>query len=149
MAYSQGYTMCGPLAIALAFRHPNKTGKQVILSGTSRLDGWYPEELTVIGKLTPETFAGSPIESEYKRLSPNPKKFGAMIEKVKALDARPFGWSDEDVQRSEEHTSELQSLMRNSYAVFCLKKKRHIKNETRDSDTTKQPITHTEPQDHN
>src|SRR3546814_9333450 len=35
-------------------------------------------------------------------------------------------------QRSEEHTSELQSLMRNSYAVFCLKKKKskttHLKN---------------------
>src|SRR3546814_3352691 len=29
------------------------------------------------------------------------------------------------VQRSEEHTSELQSLMRISYAVFCLKKKKH------------------------
>src|SRR3546814_10696290 len=28
------------------------------------------------------------------------------------------------VHRSEEHTSELQSLMRNSYAVFCLKKKK-------------------------
>src|SRR3546814_10501486 len=28
--------------------------------------------------------------------------------------------------RSEEHTSELQSLMRNSYAVFCLKKKKHF-----------------------
>src|SRR3546814_965630 len=27
------------------------------------------------------------------------------------------------LRRSEEHTSELQSLMRNSYAVFCLKKK--------------------------
>src|SRR3546814_8136567 len=27
--------------------------------------------------------------------------------------------------RSEEHTPELQSLMRNSYAVFCLKKKKH------------------------
>src|SRR3546814_2902367 len=27
--------------------------------------------------------------------------------------------------RSEEHTSELQSLMRTSYAVFCLKKKKH------------------------
>src|SRR3546814_1603792 len=27
-----------------------------------------------------------------------------------------------DEERSEEHTSELQSLMRNSYAVFCLKK---------------------------
>src|SRR3546814_10023187 len=30
------------------------------------------------------------------------------------------------IVRSEEHTSELQSLMRISYAVFCLKKKRHI-----------------------
>src|SRR3546814_6399175 len=29
--------------------------------------------------------------------------------------------------RSEEHTSELQSLMRNSYAVFCLKKKKKTK----------------------
>src|SRR3546814_3570629 len=32
--------------------------------------------------------------------------------------------ADED-QRSEEHTSELQSLMRISYAVFCLKKKKN------------------------
>src|SRR3546814_8870893 len=31
--------------------------------------------------------------------------------------------AQEGRQRSEEHTSELQSLMRNSYAVFCLKKK--------------------------
>src|SRR3546814_3081360 len=30
-------------------------------------------------------------------------------------------------ERSEEHTSELQSLMRISYAVFCLKKKTHHK----------------------
>src|SRR3546814_9337694 len=32
--------------------------------------------------------------------------------------------------RSEEHTSELQSLMRTSYAVFCLKKKKHKHNNT-------------------
>src|SRR3546814_3757878 len=32
--------------------------------------------------------------------------------------------------RSEEHTSELQSLMRISYAVFCLKKKKTHNNET-------------------
>src|SRR3546814_3625196 len=29
-----------------------------------------------------------------------------------------------DIQRSEEHTAELQSLMRTSYAVFCLKQKK-------------------------
>src|SRR3546814_6527428 len=33
--------------------------------------------------------------------------------------------------RSEEHTSELQSLMRISYAVFCLKKKKQKNKETR------------------
>src|SRR3546814_6604316 len=33
--------------------------------------------------------------------------------------------TDHGMQRSEEHTSELQSLMRISYAVFCLKKKKH------------------------
>src|SRR3546814_2076426 len=33
-------------------------------------------------------------------------------------------------QRSEEHTSELQSLMRISYAVFCLKKKHNTKKRT-------------------
>src|SRR3546814_10181996 len=32
---------------------------------------------------------------------------------------------DEDAIKSEEHTSELQSLMRISYAVFCLKQKTH------------------------
>src|SRR3546814_8844902 len=34
------------------------------------------------------------------------------------------GWSSVRSWRSEEHTSELQSLMRISYAVFCLKKKK-------------------------
>src|SRR3546814_4452856 len=34
-------------------------------------------------------------------------------------------------QRSEEHTSELQSLMRNSYAVFCLKKKKYNSTHTK------------------
>src|SRR3546814_4263248 len=40
--------------------------------------------------------------------------------------AHPFEHGDQVVARSEEHTSELQSLMRISYAVFCLKKKKII-----------------------
>src|SRR3546814_9583852 len=40
------------------------------------------------------------------------------LHKVGAADTEP-------VERSEEHTSELQSLMRISYAVFCLKKKKN------------------------
>src|SRR3546814_4709173 len=39
-------------------------------------------------------------------------------------------------RRSEEHTSELQSLMRISYAVFCLKKKKKTKTKTTEAKTT-------------
>src|SRR3546814_4790286 len=44
--------------------------------------------------------------------------------------AEPFDSRDLNYQRSEEHTSELQSLMRISYAVFCLKKKNKKQNQT-------------------
>src|SRR3546814_9745140 len=48
--------------------------------------------------------------------------------------------------RSEEHTSELQSLMRISYAVFCLKKKKQQKNTTtkppQTTDKTSKKIKH-------
>src|SRR3546814_9048943 len=42
---------------------------------------------------------------------------------IDTADAYNDGKNEELVGRSEEHTSELQSLMRISYAVFCLKKK--------------------------
>src|SRR3546814_9440992 len=42
-------------------------------------------------------------------------------------DRTPRGCSTHPSRRSEEHTSELQSLMRISYAVFCLKKKKKNK----------------------
>src|SRR3546814_9730571 len=46
--------------------------------------------------------------------------------RVSGMDQRPLAVLD-GVERSEEHTSELQSLMRISYAVFCLKKKKQHK----------------------
>src|SRR3546814_6452765 len=57
---------------------------------------------------------------------------------VRQLSQLPQGWpgplaaysSPKLASRSEEHTSALQSLMRISYAVFCLKKKRQETQET-------------------
>src|SRR3546814_9003468 len=66
-----------------------------------------------------------------------------------SLASSPVRWSDQDrlvqppfalsaswISRSEEHTSELQSLMRSSYAVFCLKKKK--KNQKKDNKNHRQ-----------
>src|SRR3546814_4789112 len=50
------------------------------------------------------------------------------------------GYGARSAGRSEEHTSELQSLMRISYAVFCLKKKKKINKKTYNNQNT---TTHT------
>src|SRR3546814_9240613 len=48
----------------------------------------------------------------------------SLDEEIQSLLSEMFNIA-ESYNRSEEHTSELQSLMRISYAVFCLKKKTH------------------------
>src|SRR3546814_4906215 len=53
--------------------------------------------------------------------------------------------------RSEEHTSELQSLKRNSYAVFCLKKKHELSQRNHNKNGPQEPTTtqsHTHHQRH-
>src|SRR3546814_5872328 len=50
-------------------------------------------------------------------------KTGDLILTLKVKGPAPAKKAEAKPQRSEEHTSELQSLMRISYAVFCLKKK--------------------------
>src|SRR3546814_2947567 len=54
---------------------------------------------------------------------------------------RIFGQAARHDARSEEHTSELQSLMRISYAVFCLKKKNNNKSKTSKISTPHNPTT--------
>src|SRR3546814_5555989 len=49
----------------------------------------------------------------------------ALVREYAASYTRGLQGSFDDDARSEEHTSELQSLMRISYAVFCLKKKKN------------------------
>src|SRR3546814_7418766 len=49
--------------------------------------------------------------------------------------AQVFTRTEAEPERSEEHTSELQSLMRISYAVFCLKKKKNMRERTKKTKT--------------
>src|SRR3546814_8035038 len=58
-----------------------------------------------------------------------PDRFQEGIARDVTLHLREGGDSDA-ADRSEEHTSELQSLMRTSYAVFCLKKKKSTHNQS-------------------
>src|SRR3546814_3882494 len=66
-----------------------------------------------------------------RRLLPDLLRHGCLarhqrdLRRLRAV-ARPRRQPEQGVARSEEHTSELQSLMRISYAVFCLNKKKTI-----------------------
>src|SRR3546814_1305878 len=82
-----------------------------------RMDGAFipsPREYHMLYGLTPERLARARPDALV--MHPGPMNRGVAI--TSAVAADPVRSA-----RSEEHTSELQSLLRNSYAVFCLNKK--------------------------
>src|SRR3546814_9735507 len=68
---------------------------------------------------------GIPFRGSVNRNARLPSMLPLQATEVECRRAESFRWQQTAAVRSEEHTSELQSLMRNSYAVFCLNKKIH------------------------
>jgi pimeloyl-ACP methyl ester carboxylesterase len=93
-----GYSMGGGAALQVAIRHPGVVRRLVVASASYTSDGMHPELLEMIPSLTPEAFAGSPIEEEYLRTAPNPDDFPTLVAKLKRLDMEPFAWSQEDIR---------------------------------------------------
>jgi pimeloyl-ACP methyl ester carboxylesterase len=79
-----GYSMGGGVAMECAIRHPDKVRKVVVISSTFRRDGMVKEALDAFPKLTADAFKGSPIEVEYKKLSPTPDDFPKFVKRVLA-----------------------------------------------------------------
>jgi pimeloyl-ACP methyl ester carboxylesterase len=93
-----GYSMGGGAALQLAIRHPNVVRKLVVVSASYRSDSMPPELLEMFPSITPEAFAGSPIEEAYLRTAPNPEDFPNLVAKLKQLDMTPFAWPPEDIR---------------------------------------------------
>jgi pimeloyl-ACP methyl ester carboxylesterase len=85
-----GYSLGGGVAMQCAIRHPEKVRKVVSISGVFRRDGLVHEALDAFPKLTAETFKGSPIETEYKKLSPTPNEFPNFVKRVIAMELKPY-----------------------------------------------------------
>jgi len=77
-----GYSMGGAVAMQCAIRHPDKVRKVVVISSTFRRDGVVKEALDAIPILTADDFKGSPIEAEYKKLSPTPDDFPNFVKRM-------------------------------------------------------------------
>jgi pimeloyl-ACP methyl ester carboxylesterase len=83
-----GYSMGGAVAMQCAIRHPDKVRRVVIISSYFRRDGVVKEALDAIPKLTADDFKGSPIEAEYKKLSPTPDEFPNFVKRLLATASR-------------------------------------------------------------
>ncbi len=93
-----GYSMGGGVALQLAVLHPDQVRKVVVISSTFRRDGMVQEGRDAMPTLTAELFKGSPIETEYKRLSPTPDQFAKFVERMVAADSKGKDLSAEQLR---------------------------------------------------
>src|SRR3546814_8404144 len=91
-----------------------------LLSAFELIDNSFYKVNTGAGKHAPPLSADQPYYAIIEMLGSQQERDTELFETI-------LGEAGERGFRSEEHTSELQSLMRTSYADFCLKKKTHTK----------------------
>jgi pimeloyl-ACP methyl ester carboxylesterase len=94
-----GYSMGGGIALQLAIRHPAVVRRLVVASASYTSDGMHSVALEAFPSITPELFAGSPIEEAYQRTAPHPGDFPRLVEKLTRLDATAFAWPEAEIRR--------------------------------------------------
>jgi pimeloyl-ACP methyl ester carboxylesterase len=85
-----GYSMGGGVAMQVAIRHPESVRKVVSISAAFRYDGLVNEALDIFPQLTADSFKGSPIEAEYKKLSPTPGEFANFVKRALAMELKSY-----------------------------------------------------------
>lgn len=96
-----GYSMGGGVTMQCAIRHPDKVRKAVIISSTFRSDGAVPGACETIAKLTADDFKGSPIETEYKRLSPTPNDFPKFVQRIVGMAGKKYDFGADKLKATK------------------------------------------------
>jgi pimeloyl-ACP methyl ester carboxylesterase len=96
-----GYSLGGGVALNCAIRHPDKVGKVVSISAVFRQNGWTKEGLDAFPNITAEAFKGTPIEADYKRLSPTPNEFPNFVKRVLSVDLKPHDFGADKLKATK------------------------------------------------
>jgi pimeloyl-ACP methyl ester carboxylesterase len=96
-----GYSLGGGVAMQCAIRHPEKVRKVVSISAPIRRDGWVKEGVDALSNLTAEAFKDSPMEAEYKKLSPTPNEFPVFVKHVVALASKPYDFGADNLKATK------------------------------------------------
>jgi pimeloyl-ACP methyl ester carboxylesterase len=95
-----GYSLGGAVAMQCAIRHPDKVRKVVVISSWFRRDGVVKEGLDALANLTADAFKGSPLEAEYKKLSPTPDDFPNLVKRLIATFSKGRGIGADQLKAS-------------------------------------------------
>lgn len=96
-----GYSMGGEVALECAIRHPDKVRKAVIISSMFRSDGAVPGAMESISTLTADVFKGTPIETEYKKLSPTPDYFPNFVKRIVAMAGEKYDFGADKLKATK------------------------------------------------
>ena len=96
-----GYSMGGGVAMQLAIRHPERVRKVVSISAVFRSDGVVKEATEALTRLEAGMFKGSPIETEYKKLSPTPDQFETFVKHVVQFASKPYDFGAEKMKATK------------------------------------------------
>src|SRR5258708_5048699 len=83
-----GYSMGRAVAMQCAIRHPGKVRKVVVISSPPRRDGAVKEGVDARANLSADVFKGSPLEADYKKLSPTPNDFPKFVKRLLATSSK-------------------------------------------------------------
>src|SRR5262245_39251877 len=96
-----GYSMGGAVAMQCAIRHPDKVRKVVVISSMLRRDGAVKEGVDALANLSADVFKGSPLEDEYKKLSPTPNDFPKFVRHMIASASKGHGISGDQLKATK------------------------------------------------
>lgn len=90
-----GYSMGGGVAFQVAMRHPEQVRRLVVLSGTYKHDGWWPDTEASFATFTADMFRDTPIQKQYVSFGNDPTHFPAFVKKVVSIDLTPYDWTED------------------------------------------------------
>jgi pimeloyl-ACP methyl ester carboxylesterase len=73
----------------------------VNISGVFRYDGWVKAAVDAFAHFDPAVLKGSPLETEYKKLSPTPDKFETFVERVIQMDVKHYDFGADKLKATK------------------------------------------------
>jgi pimeloyl-ACP methyl ester carboxylesterase len=90
-----GFSLGGGVALQVAIRRPDVVRKLALVSSTFKRDGWHPEVVTGMRAMSVGGFSGTPLPDEYRKVSPRPEAWPAMVAKIRDLVTSDYDWTDD------------------------------------------------------